>query len=141
MSLEAISKQLTTSGIDHVVVSAAKYKVTTKIEFPKGLDQLISDYREGNDLRNRWSISDPTRLKFTNAVSRMINDPSYWDRPTQRPSLTWSIRLFQFGNTMSAPDVFRATYIVQLVDKKTRKPIYAESDITGPELEIVGVKA
>lgn len=142
MSITAVSRTLAEAGIRHVIVAAVegKIKVTTKLEFPKGLDNLISDWHQDGNLRNRVSISDPTKLKVTNWLTKMINDPSYWGHPVQKPGYTWTIRIAQFGKAFKDPDVFHAKYTVELVDKKTRKVIYTRDDITGNELELVEVK-
>ena len=141
MSIHELSRKLAIAGVKHVVVAVeGKIKVTTKLDFPKGLDHLIGDWHQDGNLRNRISISDPTKLKVTNWLTKEINNPDYWKHPLQKPGYVWTIRISQFGKGFGDPDVFKAKYTVALVDKATRKPIYTRDDITGNELELIEVK-
>lgn len=151
MGLQAISARLSRSNIKHVVVSAdagmpvnpdMKIKVSTRIDFPKGLDLMLCDWREGTQLRNRVSIDDPTRLKLTNWLTRQINKPDYWKHPLQEQRLTWTIRTEQFGARVGDPSRQAQIITVLLVDKHTRMPIYSQEDIsTHRELELVEIKS
>jgi hypothetical protein len=141
MSIQAISSTLRQHGIKHIVVSADnKIKVTTKLDFPKGLDQLISDWHQDGNLRNRSAITDPTKLKVTNWLTKLINDKDYFKQPVQKPGYVWTIRISQFGKNFGDSDVFYAKYTVALVDKATRKPIYTREDIVSNELELIDAK-
>lgn len=142
MSIYALSRQLSVAGVQTRIVIAAegKIKVITKIDFPKGLDHLISDFIEGTQLRNRVSISEPSKIKVTNWITKALNNPQYFSRPLQVEGQKWVIRISKFGKTFGDPDAFKKTFEVQLVDKKTRKLIYSREDITSGEVELVEVK-
>ena len=142
MKLEAVAQVLASCGEHHVVVSANKVKVTTNVEVPKGSTFVIVDFREGSQLRGRWTLEDPTKLKICNALSRQIGRGFI----EQRPGLTMELR---FHLPIKAPEAGREVNImnirspetkveVKLVDKKTKKTIYSLSDITG-DLELVHV--
>lgn len=137
MSLSVISARLKEAGIQHVVVSAdagTKIKITTKLDIPKGADQLIYDRREGGNLRDRWSLEDPTKLKLLNAISRDVTRNGI--KSFQKEGHTCTIRVHKFGKEFGKTE-FAHKWTVALVDPKTRKPVYAQEDINNNQLELV----
>jgi hypothetical protein len=142
MLLERISHILASAGKAHTVVAADKIKVSTKIDIPKNALSIIVDYYEGSQLRGRWLLDDPTRLKLCNAISRQLGRGFISQRrgyttvlrimlPSPNPAPGKAVNLMSMRN-----DEKRLT--IKFIDKKTKKPIYELSDITG-EVEIVEV--
>ena len=140
MHLERISHILASAGKAHTVVAADKIKVSTKIDIPKNALSIIVDDYEGSQLRGRWLLDDPTRLKLCNAISRQLGRGFISQRrgyttvlrimlPSPNPAPGKAVNLMSMRN-----DEKRLT--IKFIDKKTKKPIYELSDITG-EVEIV----
>lgn len=142
MNLESVSEVLASHGEDHVVVSADKVKVTTKIEIPKGSTFMIVDFREGPTLRGRWTLEDPTKLKLCNALGRQLGRGFV----EQRPGLTMELKFHLPVKAPAAGEIINIMNIrspeikfeVKLIDKATKNTIYSVSDITG-EVELVRV--
>ena len=140
MPLERISHILASAGKAHTVVAADKIKVSTKIDVPKNALSIIVDDYEGSQLRGRWLLEDPTKLKLCNAISRQLGRGFI----SQKRGYTTVLRIIlpspkpapgEVVNVMSLrPNEKRLT--IKFIDKKTKKPIYELSDITG-EVEIV----
>lgn len=136
MSLSSISARLSKSGICHVIVAADanKIKIITKLDIPKGADQLIADRHENGNLRDRWSLEDPTKLKLLNVISRDVTRNGI--KNFQKEGHVWTIRVHKFGKEFGKTE-FAHKWKVALVDPKTRKPVYKQEDINNNELELI----
>ena len=140
MHLERISHILASAGKAHTVVAADKIKVSTKIDIPKTALSIIVDDYEGSQLRGRWLLEDPTKLKLCNAISRQLGRGFI----SQKRGYTTVLRIIlpspkpAPGESVLSVRAPEKRLTIKFIDKKTKKPIYEMSDITG-EVEIVEV--
>ena len=152
MSIQSISNKLAIAGIEHILVMAAdddKIKVTTKLTFPKS-SSLIVDEVEGTQLRGRGVLDNPTKTKIVNMYAKQIERSKIYHHFPQQRHL---VNVFRFRIPGPAPKPGEKIFLselgkndteirmnVELVDSKTKKPVYSLEDIVSGTVEIVEVK-